>query len=74
MSVASSPVRQLRQKVLALLEASDPYPFLSIVEDYLLALPADGAVRAEAVRELFTYDAVVSRLMAFLRERLSTQQ
>ncbi|MBP7934092.1 MAG: hypothetical protein KA354_05520 [Phycisphaerae bacterium] len=50
MPSASSPVRRLCQRVLALLEASDPHPFLSIVEDYLWAVPADGAVRAPAVR------------------------
>lgn len=54
MPSASSPVQRLRQRVLALMDPSDPFPFLSVVEDYLAAVPADDVLRAEAVRLLVT--------------------
>jgi len=52
MASASSPVQQLRQKILAMMDPGNPYPFLSVVEDYLAAVPADGPIRGEAVRML----------------------
>jgi len=52
MAPVSSPVQQLYQHVRTMLNSSDPYPFLSVVEDYLAAVPADDQLRAQAVRLL----------------------
>jgi len=45
-------VSEFRRRVLSFLDDDDPYPFLSVVEDYLAAAPGDHAVRATAVRLL----------------------
>jgi len=52
MAPVSSPVQQLRQRAQTMLNSSDPYPFLSVVEDYLAAVPVDDQLRAQAVRFL----------------------
>jgi len=52
MTSASSQIEQLRQQLFTLLNSSDPYPFLSVVEDSLAAVPDDDQIRAQAVRLL----------------------
>lgn len=52
MATAGGASYELRQKLMELGQADDPYPFLTLVDDYLPAVPDDDQVRALAINAL----------------------
>ncbi len=52
MACGLTQVDQLRLKLQEMTQDSDPYPFLSVVEDYLAAVPGDHPMRAAAISGL----------------------
>jgi len=52
MATTGVSVEQFRSQLLSMAQAPDPYPFLTIVEEYLAVVPLDEQMRALAVGAL----------------------
>lgn len=52
MTTTATPLDTVRDKLMEMARAEDPYPFLSVVDDYLGRVPEDDPIRAMAVRAL----------------------